>query len=599
MLHHLSLSRSKAAILQELDEEASSVVGRHLPVVAYRFSGGPWRNLWIRFGFDPRKQPSARIYQGIDFRVPHEQVALLKIPDTRVLTASDKPVRHRHAMRSKEDTELSLKNVGQSKKDEDDDENEADEDESGKEDVSEDEREASAEDLSFSRIPTKASSLYQLLDLEGGDIQRLLRNSTPTTTCTKAMGWYPKSVLAKIRNIMKTRLDKWVEEYLSGSTGEPQAVHSNDDLPSTEATHAEPPPTQEAEEKMAEEPDAAKIVKKRGRESERRGSKKLTDSEDKERRQKRRRTRASKGSEGEEERVEDGGPETNGNRLPDTDSSPLDDSQRPTKNHDDPSKAKPGQEEQAQEVAAEHTEEVGQHKAPLEYPQDLEQDMIIPSSPDLLPTDFATHNWPLPLLPDANAAPPSGPISTVKSVADFLDSNGLGRYKNAFDEEGYDDLEVLFALTPEELNAMMVDTGVKSGHQAKIRKLIQKHRARAVQSPAPTSVFSDPFNTEFELPTDNDELGNVAFPTAGGFAPEIKGHGHRHFSPCHTPPGIHDYEGAGEGGGDFRDQLSSQDSATLPLRDPSGTDTQSVEPSSSVQAPVESEEEDEYQVLGE
>ena len=76
--------------------ETSTVIERHLAVVAYRFSGGPWRNLWIRYGFDPRLDPSSRIYQGIDFRVPTDKVALLNIPDTRVLTATDKPVRLAH-----------------------------------------------------------------------------------------------------------------------------------------------------------------------------------------------------------------------------------------------------------------------------------------------------------------------------------------------------------------------------------------------------------------------------------------------------------------------------------------------------------------------
>ncbi|XP_029059447.1 general transcription factor 3C polypeptide 5 isoform X3 [Monodon monoceros] len=30
---------------------------------------GPWRSLWIRFGYDPRKHPDAKIYQVLDFRI--------------------------------------------------------------------------------------------------------------------------------------------------------------------------------------------------------------------------------------------------------------------------------------------------------------------------------------------------------------------------------------------------------------------------------------------------------------------------------------------------------------------------------------------------
>lgn len=40
-----------------------------LPSVAYYFIGGPWRVMWVRYGYDPRKDPSARIYQTFDFRV--------------------------------------------------------------------------------------------------------------------------------------------------------------------------------------------------------------------------------------------------------------------------------------------------------------------------------------------------------------------------------------------------------------------------------------------------------------------------------------------------------------------------------------------------
>eukprot|EP00061_Rhincodon_typus_P014926 g42313.t1 len=30
---------------------------------------GPWRSLWVRFGYDPRKDPKAKIYQVLDFRL--------------------------------------------------------------------------------------------------------------------------------------------------------------------------------------------------------------------------------------------------------------------------------------------------------------------------------------------------------------------------------------------------------------------------------------------------------------------------------------------------------------------------------------------------
>ncbi|RTG90644.1 elongator complex protein 2 [Schistosoma bovis] len=40
-----------------------------LPSVAYYMIRGPWSRAWIRYGYDPRKDPEARRYQVIDFRV--------------------------------------------------------------------------------------------------------------------------------------------------------------------------------------------------------------------------------------------------------------------------------------------------------------------------------------------------------------------------------------------------------------------------------------------------------------------------------------------------------------------------------------------------
>lgn len=37
--------------------------------LAYQYMNGPWRLLWIKLGYDPRKDPQSRIYQIIDFRV--------------------------------------------------------------------------------------------------------------------------------------------------------------------------------------------------------------------------------------------------------------------------------------------------------------------------------------------------------------------------------------------------------------------------------------------------------------------------------------------------------------------------------------------------
>jgi general transcription factor 3C polypeptide 5 (transcription factor C subunit 1) len=40
-----------------------------LPFVGYFWVTGPWRALWARFGYDPRRDPTAKVYQLVDYRV--------------------------------------------------------------------------------------------------------------------------------------------------------------------------------------------------------------------------------------------------------------------------------------------------------------------------------------------------------------------------------------------------------------------------------------------------------------------------------------------------------------------------------------------------
>lgn len=40
-----------------------------LPSVAYYFMTGPWRIMWVKLGYDPRKEINARKYQTLDYRL--------------------------------------------------------------------------------------------------------------------------------------------------------------------------------------------------------------------------------------------------------------------------------------------------------------------------------------------------------------------------------------------------------------------------------------------------------------------------------------------------------------------------------------------------
>ena len=40
-----------------------------LPALSYYFTTGPWRNQWIRLGYDPRAETAAASHQTLDYRV--------------------------------------------------------------------------------------------------------------------------------------------------------------------------------------------------------------------------------------------------------------------------------------------------------------------------------------------------------------------------------------------------------------------------------------------------------------------------------------------------------------------------------------------------
>lgn len=59
---------SRSAIIHQtkLQLNATKLI---LPTIAYHFNDGPYRNLWVKFGYDPRQHKDSFIYQTLDFRV--------------------------------------------------------------------------------------------------------------------------------------------------------------------------------------------------------------------------------------------------------------------------------------------------------------------------------------------------------------------------------------------------------------------------------------------------------------------------------------------------------------------------------------------------
>jgi len=62
---------SRIALATQLSSpRAVHTLSAILPAVAYYVTSGPWHGMWVRFGYDPRTDPKAKIYQCLDTRVP-------------------------------------------------------------------------------------------------------------------------------------------------------------------------------------------------------------------------------------------------------------------------------------------------------------------------------------------------------------------------------------------------------------------------------------------------------------------------------------------------------------------------------------------------
>ena len=53
-----------------------------LPMFAFYYLNGPWRCMWVKFGYDPRSHPEAKAYQVVDYRA-RQSKGQGKTPATR------------------------------------------------------------------------------------------------------------------------------------------------------------------------------------------------------------------------------------------------------------------------------------------------------------------------------------------------------------------------------------------------------------------------------------------------------------------------------------------------------------------------------------
>lgn len=161
-----------------------------LPALAYYFTTGPWRNQWIKFGYDPRLDATAGQYQTLDYRVRLQGGARHKVAAKRSYANYLLP--YKAVNWSKPRTSLINKSSFPGAENSVDIEEETEED-----------REKLLDVYLFrkGRIPPYRQMFYQYVDIQVEAVQQILSESV-STTCSERSGWFVTGTEERLRNLL-------------------------------------------------------------------------------------------------------------------------------------------------------------------------------------------------------------------------------------------------------------------------------------------------------------------------------------------------------------------------------------------------------------
>lgn len=156
-----------------------------LPYTTYYFENGPFRALWIPYGYDPRKDPKAKIYQTIEARANRKS-------DQTIHAINQIPLNQKGTI-FKDNTNSFL-------------------DKFGTKSISNNENDDNDSiDPSYLFRPGQLSTLkrttFQLCDIEIDQVQQIIHeNDGQEFECTEKDGWLSKGSVDRIRAIMNHEL---------------------------------------------------------------------------------------------------------------------------------------------------------------------------------------------------------------------------------------------------------------------------------------------------------------------------------------------------------------------------------------------------------
>lgn len=161
-----------------------------LPAVAYYFVTGPWKIMWVKLGYDPRKDISARKYQTLDYRLKAMHGLGSTVKRKRNYSEYTLPYKSTPAAKQKTIVQSVISSQEQSPKKEQD----------------------LSEDVYIYRegmVPPSRQMFYQYCDVLVDEIQEMLAklpDPLPGIRCHEKRGWLPVGFDAQCREIINRQV---------------------------------------------------------------------------------------------------------------------------------------------------------------------------------------------------------------------------------------------------------------------------------------------------------------------------------------------------------------------------------------------------------
>ncbi|KAK9305917.1 hypothetical protein QLX08_003275 [Tetragonisca angustula] len=160
-----------------------------LPAVAYYFVTGPWKIMWVKLGYDPRKDISARKYQTLDYRLKAMHGLGSTVKCKRNYSDYTLPYKSTPAAKQKTIVQSAASNQEQSSKKEQD----------------------LNENVYIYRegmVPPSRQMFYQYCDVLVDEIQEMLAKlpDLPGSKCHEKRGWLPSGFDVQCREIINKQV---------------------------------------------------------------------------------------------------------------------------------------------------------------------------------------------------------------------------------------------------------------------------------------------------------------------------------------------------------------------------------------------------------